>query len=152
VGELETRIGLALLQMSKVEEGQGHLLRGAMVAEALGDQLEQAIAGRALARLEAQRGNAAGVETRIRGAARTSEQVGETYELAHTLAAWGELLLLVPAGTRAQVDLEPVSDSAKRAAALFRGLGVLAMSAEAFLNVARLEAEREHFDLALSHL
>ena len=152
VGELETRIGLALLHMGKVEEGQTHLLRGAIVADALGDQLEQAVAERALARLEAQRGNAAGVETRIRSAAHTFESLSETYELAATLAGWGDLLLIMPAGLRAQVDLEPVSESTKRAAALFRGLGVLAMSAEAYLTIARLEAEREHFDQALSHL
>ena len=152
VGELETRIGLALLQMGKVDDGRTHVLRGAILAESVGDQLEQAVAERALARLEAMRGNGAGVETHIRTAAQGFERLSETYELAVTLMSWGELLLLMPSGLRAQVDLEPVGESAKRAAALFRNLGVLAMSAEAYLTMARLESERERFDQALSHL
>jgi Nif-specific regulatory protein len=152
VGELETRIGLALLQMGKIDEGQTHLLRAAIVAEALGDQLEQAITERALARLDALRGNMSSVESRIRSASHSFENLSETYELAVTLSTWGELLLLMPAGLRAQIDLEPVAEGTKRAAALFRSLGVLAMSAEAYLTMARLEAERERFDQALSHL
>ncbi len=152
VGELELRVGLALLQMGNVDEGQTHLVRGAIIANALGDQLEQAVAERAMARLEAMKGNWPGVESHLRAAGGTFETLSETYELAATLAAWGELLSLIPAGVRAQVDLEPVVESTKRAAALFRGLGVLAVSAEAYLTLARLEAERERFDQALSHL
>jgi transcriptional regulator with GAF, ATPase, and Fis domain/tetratricopeptide (TPR) repeat protein len=152
VGEIEIRIGLAFLHMGKVEEGQAHLLRGIVIVQGLGDQLEQAIAERVLARLEALHGNVAAVEARVRAAARTFEQLGETYELAATLATWGELLLLMPAGLRAQVDLDPVTEAAKRAAVLFRGLGVMALATEAYLTIARLEAERERFDQALSHL
>ncbi|TMQ71591.1 MAG: tetratricopeptide repeat protein [Candidatus Eisenbacteria bacterium] len=152
VGELEIRIGLALLRMGKVDDGQTHLLRGAIVANALGDQLEQAVAERALARLDAMKGNWAGVESRLRTAAGTFETLSESYELASTLASWGELLSLMPSGLRAQVDLEPVAESSKRAAALFRGLGVLAPAAETYVTMARLQAERERFDQALSHL
>jgi transcriptional regulator with GAF, ATPase, and Fis domain len=152
VGELEIRVGVAMLQMGRWDEGQTHLLRGAVIVEGLGDQLEQAVVERALARLEAGRGNATAVEARIRSAALAFEQLNETYELATTLASWGELLLIMPAGLRAQANLEPVAESAKRAAALFRGLGVLSLSAEAYLTLARLEAERERFDQALSHL
>jgi transcriptional regulator with GAF, ATPase, and Fis domain/Tfp pilus assembly protein PilF len=152
VGELETRIGLAFLQMGKIDDGRTHVVRGAILAESVGDQLEVAVAERALARLEAMRGSASGLETHIRTAVQGFEHLSETYELAVTLSTWGELLLLMPAGLRAQVDLEPVAESAKRSAALFRGLGVLAMSAEAYLTMARLEAERERFDQALSHL
>ncbi|HET9328813.1 MAG TPA: sigma 54-interacting transcriptional regulator [Candidatus Eisenbacteria bacterium] len=152
VGELETRIGLALLHMGKAEDGKDHLLRGAIIAQSLGDRLEQAVAERAMARLEALRGNVNGVESHIRAAAQAFEQLSESYELGTTLASWGELLLLMPAGLRAQVDLELIGESAKRAAALFRNLGVLALSAEAYLTMARLESERERFDQALSHL
>src|SRR5262249_9503473 len=140
------------LQMGKIDEGQVHLVRGAIIANALGDQLEQAVAERAMARLDAMKGNWPAVESHLRAAGGSFETLSETYELAVTLAAWGELLSLIPSGIRAQVDLEPVAESAKRAAALFRGLGVLAMSAEAYLTLARLEAERERFDQALSHL
>ena len=40
----------------------------------------------------------------------------------------------------------------KRAATLFRQLGVPALASEAVLRLARLEAEREHYDQAVSLL
>ena len=152
VGEMEIRMGVALLHLGKIDEGQSHLVRGVTIVEAIGDQLELAIAERALARLEAMRGNLAGFEARVRRAIQHFEHLSETYELATTLAAWGELLLLAPAGMRSHVDLEPVVEAARRAAALFRGLGLLPLSAEAYLTIARFEAERERYDQALSHL
>jgi transcriptional regulator with GAF, ATPase, and Fis domain len=89
---------------------------------------------------------------RIRSAAQSFEELSENYELATTLAAWGELLLLLPSGQRLRVALEPVADAARRAAVLFRELGVLPLAADAMLTLARLEAEREHFDQAVSLL
>ncbi|HYM80807.1 MAG TPA: sigma 54-interacting transcriptional regulator [Candidatus Limnocylindria bacterium] len=150
--ELETRIGVALLHLERIEEGQQHLLKGVAMAERLGDRLEQAIAERGLARLEAMRGNATALETRIRASAQCFEQLSETYELATTLAAWGEMLSLLPSGVRLRVTLEPVADAARRAATLFRELGVLPLAADALLTHARLEAEREHYDSAVSLL
>ena len=152
VGELEIRLGIAYLHQGRVQQAQAHLARGAAVVEGLGDPIEIAIAERAFARLEAMRGNVAGLESRIRAAASRFDQLTENFELAVTLAAWGESLLLLPAGTRANVLLEPVAEAAKRAAALFRGLNVLPLAAETYLTLARLEAEREHFDQALSLL
>src|SRR6185369_6713017 len=58
VGELEIRVGLALLQMGRIDQAQMHLLRGAVVVTELRDPLEQGVAERALARLEAMRGDA----------------------------------------------------------------------------------------------
>ena len=74
------------------------------------------------------------------------------YELASTLARWGECLLLLPASARMRMPLEPVADAARRAAALFRQLGVVPLAAETLLTLARLESEREHYDQALSLL
>ncbi len=152
VMELEIRVGLALLHLGRVEEAQGHLLCGVALSERLGDRLEQAVAERALARLDAMRGNSAGLELKIGASARGFEELNEHYELAATLAAWGELVLLLPAGQRLRVPLEPVADAARRAATLFRELGVLPLAADAMLTLARLEAEREHFDQAVSLL
>jgi transcriptional regulator with GAF, ATPase, and Fis domain len=152
VMELEIRVGLALLHLGRVEEAQGHLLSGIALSERLGDRLEQALGERALARLEAMRGNSAGLELKIASSARGFEELNERYELATTLASWGELLLLLPAGQRQRVRLEPVADAARRAATLFRELGVLSLAAEAMLTLARLEAEREMFDQAVSLL
>ena len=152
VAELETRLGLALLVLGRTTEAQTHLARGAAQAAKLGDRIEEAIADRALAQLDAARGNAAGLETKIRSSAQAFEQLGETYELASTLAAWGEYLLLLPASVRLRVPLESVSDAAKRAAALFRQLGVVPLASETMLTLARLEAERERFDQALALL
>jgi transcriptional regulator with GAF, ATPase, and Fis domain/tetratricopeptide (TPR) repeat protein len=152
VAEIENRMGFALLYLGRVDEGQTHLLRGVSLTERLGDRLEQAIAERGLARLEAMRGDAAGLDARIRAAAQCFEQLTEKYELAVTLATWSELLLLLPTSQRMRVTLEPVADAARRAAALFRELGVLPLAAEALLTHARLQAEREHYDAALSML
>jgi len=69
-----------------------------------------------------------------------------------TLASWGELLLNLPSGQRLRVPLEPVADAARRAGALYRELGVVSLAADAILTLARLEAEREHFDQAVSLL
>ena len=150
--ELETRLGLALLQAGRTDEAQPHLLRGAALSEQIGDRIEQAIAQRALARLDAARGNASGVELKLRDAAKCFDQLSETYELAATLAAWGEFLLVLPASARLRVPLEPVADAARRAATLFRQLGVVPLAAESLLTLARLEAEREHYDQAVSLL
>jgi len=152
VMELESRVGLTLLHLGRIDEGQGHLLCGLALSERLGDRLEQAVAERSLARLEAMRGNGAGLEMKIRAAAQNFEELNENYELATTLASWGELLLLLPAGQRLRVPLEPVADAARRAAVLFRELGVFAPAADAMLTLARLEAEREHFDHAVALL
>jgi len=152
VAEIHTRLGLALLDLRQVDAAQPHLVRGMALAESLGDRLEESIAERAIARLEALRGNVPALETRIRSAAQCFEQLGESYELATTLASWGELLLLLPAGQRARVPLDPVADATRRAAALYRQLGVVSLAAEAMLTLARLEAEREHYDQALSLL
>ena len=152
VAEIHTRLGLALLAQQRADAAQPHLMRGLSLSESLGDRLEQAIAERAFAHLEALRGNVAGFEMRIRSAAQCFEQLNETYELAVTLASWGEMLLVLPAGPRSRIALEPIADAARRAAALFRQLGVVSLAAESMLTLARLEAERERYDQALSLL
>jgi transcriptional regulator with GAF, ATPase, and Fis domain len=152
VAELETRTGLALLHLGRNDEAQVHLLRGVALADQLGDRVERAFAERALARLDAARGDAMAMAVKLRAAAQCFDELGETYELAVTLAAQGEYLFLLPASTRMRVALEPVADAAKRAATLFRQLGVTSLAAESILIQSRLEAEREHYDQALSLL
>src|SRR5438093_1580736 len=152
VAELETRTGLAALQLGRTEEAQSHLLKGMSLAEQLGDRIEQAIAERALGRLDAVRGNPAGLEVKIRSAAQCFENLGESYELATTLAEWAEHLLLLPASTRLNVPLEPVDEASRRAATLYRQLGVVPLAAESLLVLGRLEAERERYDQALGLL
>ena len=150
--EIEIRYGLALLEAGRMDEAQPHIARGMALAEQLGDRIEHSIAERVLGRLEALRGNPAGLEAHIRAAAGCFDALGETYELGVTLAAWGESLLLMSSSARLRVALEPVGEAARRAAALFRQLGVLALAAEPLLTLARLEAEREHYDQALALL
>ena len=152
VAEIESRYGLALLGAGRADEAQAHLLRGAALAAQLGDRIEEALAERWLARLDAVRGDAAAMEAKIRAAAQCFEELSETYELAATLAAWGECLLQLPASARLRVALEPVADAAKRAGTLFRQLGVMPLAAKALLTLARIEAEREHYDQALALL
>uniref|UniRef100_A0A832IB04 Tetratricopeptide repeat protein n=1 Tax=Eiseniibacteriota bacterium TaxID=2212470 RepID=A0A832IB04_UNCEI len=150
--ELSIRTGMTMLALGRLPEAERHLAHGVLLAERLGDRIEQAIAERTLGRLDAARGNAAALETRVRAAAQCFEQLNETYELAVTLASWADALFLLPSSARLRVALEPVADASRRAAALFRQLGVPALAAEAMLALARLEAEREHFDQASSLL
>jgi transcriptional regulator with GAF, ATPase, and Fis domain/Tfp pilus assembly protein PilF len=150
--ELETRFGLALLHAGRPDDAQPHLLRGLVLSEELGDRIEVSITERALARMDAMRGDAVGMETKLRAVANAFEQLGETYELALTLETWGELLALLPSSVRMRLPLEPVADAARRASAIFRQLGVIAAAAECILTLARLEAEREHYDQALALL
>jgi transcriptional regulator with GAF, ATPase, and Fis domain/Tfp pilus assembly protein PilF len=152
VAELHNRLGLALVHLGKLEAGQAHLLRGVVLCEQIGDRIEQAYADRALARLEAVRGNPSSLEFKIRGAAQCFESLNETFELATTLATWADLLLLLPSSLRLRLSLEPVGEAARRAAALFRQLGLVPPAAEALLTLARLETERERYDQALSLL
>lgn len=152
VMELETRVGLAMQLVGRLEDAHAHGMKGLALAERLGDRVEHSIALRALARLEAVRGQAAAMERHLRDAAQAFDQLGETYELATTLAEWGEYLLLLPTSTRLRLALDPVGDAARRAAAMFRQLGVVPLAAESLLTLARLESEREHYDQALSLL
>jgi len=150
--ELSIRTGLAMLLLSRFDDARDHLVHGAGLSEKLGDRIEQSIAERGLARLDAARGNSASLEMKLRSAAQCFEQLGEVYELGVTLATWGEALFLLPSSVRLRVALEPIADASRRAATLFRQLGVTALAAEAYLNLARLEAERDHYDQALSLL
>jgi transcriptional regulator with GAF, ATPase, and Fis domain/tetratricopeptide (TPR) repeat protein len=150
--ELHTRLGLAYLGAGRLEDAQASLMQGAILSERLGDRIEQAIAERSFARLEAMRGNAAAVEAKIRSAAQCFESLNETYELGVTLVAWAENMLMLPASVRLRVELDPVAEAARRAAALFRQLGIVGLAAESLITLARLEAERERFDQSLSLL
>ena len=153
VMELESRVvAAALPALGRTEDAQGICRTGWRSPSGRSDRLEQAIAERSLARLAALQGNSTGMELRIRAAAQSLEELNENYELATTLASWGELLLLLPSGQRLRVPLEPVADAARRAAVLFRELGVLPLAADAMLTLARLEAEREHYDHAVALL
>ncbi len=152
VMELQIRMSLALQLAGRPDEAQGFALKGLMHAERLGDRVEYGVALRALARLDASRGHASAMESRLREASQAFESLGESYELATTLAHWGECLLLLPASTRLRLPLEPVVDASRRAAALYRQLGVVSQAAESLLTLARLESEREHYDQALSLL
>ncbi len=152
VAELEVRLGIAHLRAGHVEPAEAHLLRGAALAERLGDRIEQAIAERTLARLDAARGNVPGMEARLRAAAQTFEHLSETYELAVTLGMWGECLLALPSSVRMRMSLETVTDATRRASVLYRRLDLAPVAAELQLTLAKLVAEREHFDQALGLL
>jgi transcriptional regulator with GAF, ATPase, and Fis domain/Tfp pilus assembly protein PilF len=151
-GELETRFGQALLLTDRIDEAQTHLLQGAMLAEELGDRIEQSIAERSLARLDAMRGNMVGMESKLRAAASAFEQLGEVFELALTLSMWAEFLQLLPTSLRLRTPLEPIAEAARRASTLYRQLGLIGPAAETMLSLARLESEREHYDQALALL
>jgi Nif-specific regulatory protein len=151
-GELMTRLGLALLMAGRLDEAEKQLARGAVLNAELGDGVEQAITARALARLDAVRGNATGLESHLREATEWFEKLGEVYELALTLAARSQYLLLLPTSQRLRLPLEPAAEAARRACVLYRQLGLTAAAAETQLTLARLEAERERYDQALALL
>ncbi|MGH7742665.1 MAG: tetratricopeptide repeat protein, partial [Candidatus Eiseniibacteriota bacterium] len=150
--ELLTRVGIALLMAGRPVEAEAHLERSAALAALLADPLEQAMVSRALARLEAMRGNAVGFESRLREAIEWFDKLGEVYELAVTLAARSQYLLLLPVSQRMRVALDPAAEAARRSCVLFRQLGLTAAAVETQLTLARLEAERERYDQSLALL
>lgn len=150
--ELTIRSGMALRLVGRVDEAQGLLLRGLAMAEGAGDRVEHSIALRELAHIDALRGQASAMETRLSAAAQVFEQLGELYELATTLAAWPENLGVMSASVRNRLPLEPVADAARRSALIFRQLKVVPLAAQSLLSLARLESERECYDQALSLL
>jgi len=150
--ELETRLGLAEVRLGKPERARAHAMRGAELAEQLGDRLEHAIAGRVMALVEAASGNVPAMEARLRASADCLEGLGENYELALTLATWPEAVLLLPASARLRVPVEPVADAARRAAAIFRQFHTVPLAAQSLVWLARIEAEREQYDQALAQL
>ena len=150
--ELTIRLGMALRLVGRPEDARIQLTRGLVMAEAAGDRIEHSIAIRELARLDALKGDAANMEVRLRAAAAVFEQLGELYELATTLAAWPDNMALMSVSVRNRLPLEPVADAARRAALIFRQLGVVPLAAEALLSLARIESERERYDQALSLL
>ena len=152
VMELQIRMAQALRLVGRLDDAQESARRGLALAERLGDRVEYAIALRTLASLDAMRGHAGPMESRLRDAAQCFEQLGETYELAWTLGNWGECLLMLPSSTRMRVSLDPVSDAARRSAALYRQLGVVPQAAESLLTLARIVSEHEHYDQALALL
>ena len=152
VMELESRLGMALTLLGRLDEAATHLARSLALGERLGDRVEYAIALRALAHVDAARGQTAAMEARLREAAQTFDQLGETYELAVSLADRAVCLLLLPASQRLRLSVDPIADASRRAAALFRQLGVVPLAAEALLALARIESEREHYDQASSLL
>ena len=152
VMELTIRLGMALRVVGRNEEAHTQLARGLALAEAAGNRIEHSIALRELARLDAIRGHASSMETRLNAAAQVFEQLGELYELASTLAAWPEMLGAMTLSVRNRIALEPVADAARRAALIFRQLNVVPLAAESLLALARLESERERYDQALSLL
>jgi hypothetical protein len=92
------------------------------------------------------------MEARLGSAVLLFEALGESYELATTLAAWPDCVAALSASARGRVVFEPVADAARRAALLFRQLELVPLAAEALLSLARLERERERFDQALGLL
>ena len=150
--ELTIRLGIALRMVGRTSDAHMQLSRGLAMAEASGDRIEHSIAVRELARLDALKGDASSMETRLQAAAMVFEQLGELYELATTLAAWPENLALMSSSVRGRLAIEPVADAARRAAVIFRQLNIVPLAAEALLSLARLESERERYDQALSLL
>ena len=150
--ELTIRLGMALRMVGRTAEAHAHLSRGLAMAESSGDRIEHSIALRELARLDALKGDAHTMETRLQAAALVFEQLGELYELATTLAAWAENLALMSSSVRSRLAIEPVADAARRAAVIFRQLNIVPLAAESLLSLARLESERERYDQALSLL
>ena len=152
VMELHVRRAMALRLAGRADDAQAAALQGMVMAERLGDRLEYALALRTLAALDAARGQAPSMEARLREAAQIYEQLSETYELAWTLAYWGECALMLPSSTRLRLPLEPIADAARRSAALFRQLGIVPQAAESLLTLARLASGHEHYDQALALL
>ena len=139
-GRAQIRAGLARLLAPDLEGAARDLASGRALAIAArrshraGDCAARTVPARGPPPATPPRSNRNWARLRIR-----SSRSGETFELATTLAAWAEHLRLLPASQRLRQPLAPVTEWARRAAALFRGLGVASLAAEALLAVVWLE-------------
>jgi tetratricopeptide (TPR) repeat protein len=120
--ELSIRTGLAMLLLSRYDDARDHLVHGSGLSEKLGDRIEQSIAERGLARLDAARGNAAALETKLHSAAQCFEQLGEVYEREPTRDV-GEGAVPVAVERAPARGARASADASRRAATLFRQLG-----------------------------
>jgi Nif-specific regulatory protein len=147
--ELTIRLGMAQRLVGRLDEARTQLGRGLAMAVAARDRLEEAIALRELARVDALEGNVDGMQEQLSRAAHMFEDLGELFELATTLAAWPENLALLSVSARKRLMLEPIANAARRSALIFRQLGVALLAAESLMALARIESERERYDQAL---
>jgi tetratricopeptide (TPR) repeat protein len=108
VGELETRIGLALLQMGKVDDGRTHALRGAILAESWAISSSRRSPSARWRGSRPCEGTTSGLESHIRTAAQGLRAPERDLRAGGHAHPWGEMLLLHAFGLRAQIDLEPV--------------------------------------------
>jgi transcriptional regulator with GAF, ATPase, and Fis domain/Tfp pilus assembly protein PilF len=150
--ELLSRLGRAQLAAGDLEHADQNLRRAAILATRLQDKLEGGSVDRVRGMLAARRGDAAKLDEHMRAAVQVFEELGDRYELAVALLAWADSVLALPPGARRRAMQDSIGDGAKRAATLFRQLGVLPLAAEALLVLARWEAERERYDQALGLL
>jgi Nif-specific regulatory protein len=150
--ELLSRLGRVYLAQGDPARAEECLHRAGLLAERLQDKLEAGAVERTLGRLAARRADPAALEQHMRAAVQGFEELGERYDLALSLLAWGEGVLELPTPARRRAMTESVADGLKRAATLFRQLDVLPFAAEAILVLARWEAERERYDQALALL
>ena len=150
--EVLGRLALVALLEGNPDEARRHAARAEALAEKAGDLAELAVARRASGLAAVARGDEAAGLADLRAAQVSFEQLGERYELARTALLAAQLALSGPAsnaeGRLAEWTLEPL----KRAAALYRDLGVPALAAEAAMCLARLVAARGYVDQALAEI
>ena len=148
VAEVSNRLALAHLWSGRLAAAYTTAQEAYGICQRQGDRCEQAVAGRLLGLISLAKDEDAVAAEHMIWSQRTFEELGERYELARTFL-WTARVLL--GRDRAEGALwESAPDMLKRAAALYRELGVPAGAAEAALLRARLVAPRGQQDVALA--
>ncbi|HEV8481346.1 MAG TPA: sigma 54-interacting transcriptional regulator [Candidatus Eisenbacteria bacterium] len=150
VAEVSNRLALAHLWAGRLDAAHKAAHESYTICQRQGDRCEQAVAGRLLGLVSLARGEDATAAEHVTWAQRTFEELGERYELARTFLWTGRILVSRGRDSESGSLWESTPDLLKRAAALFRELGVPAVAAEAALLRARLVAPRGQQDVALA--
>jgi len=148
VAEVSNRLALAHLWAGRLDAAFTTASEAYAICQRQGDRCEQAVSGRLLGLIALAREEDAAAAEHMAWSQRTFEELGERYELARTFLWTARVLLGRDKSEGALWEAAP--DTLKRAAALYRELGVPSSAADAVLLRARLVAQRGQQDVALS--
>jgi transcriptional regulator with GAF, ATPase, and Fis domain/Tfp pilus assembly protein PilF len=149
VAEVANCLALAHVWSGRLDAAEALAEEAFAITGQQGDRCERAVSSRLLGLVALRRGQGAPATARLAVAQRTFEELGERFELARTFL-WGARAALLGEGEVAgfELTIEPL----RRAAALFRDLGVSALAAEAGLLQARVAGLRGQPDQALAEI
>src|SRR5262249_33736066 len=124
VAEVSNRLALAHLWAGRLDAAHKSAHESYTICQRQGDRCEQAVAGRLVGLVSLAGGGGAAAAEHVAWSQRTFEELGERYELARTFLWTARILVSRERSSDSGMLWESAPDMLKRAAALYRELGV----------------------------